>query len=84
MARPKKDGKYLNVYVEQNIYDDFEKFCEDMGQSKTTATERALRLYMDAMRKNMASTTSDINNIKAQSNDTNVSVELNIAKGQSE
>lgn len=84
MARPKKDGKYLNVYVEQNIYDDFEKFCEDMGQSKTTATERALRFYMDAMRKNMASTTNDINNIKAQSSDMNIFAKSNIVKGQSE
>lgn len=72
MARPKKDGKYLNVYVEQRIYDDFEKFCEDMGQSKTTATERALQLYMEHMRKDMASTTSNINDIKAQSGETNV------------
>lgn len=62
MGRPKKDAKYLNVYIERKIHEDFDKFCEEVGQSKTVATERALCLYMDAMRKNMSDTTNDINN----------------------
>lgn len=53
MSRPKKDAKYLNVYIERAIHEEFDEFCTELGQSKTVATERALRLYMDTMRKNM-------------------------------
>lgn len=45
--RPKKDAKYLNVYIERKLYDEFSQFCEDAGQSKTKAAERALRMYID-------------------------------------
>ena len=47
MARPKKDGKYLNVRIETAIYERLEKFSEESGQSKTFAVERALMEYMD-------------------------------------
>lgn len=47
MARPKKNGTYLNVCIETSIYERLVKFCEDAGQSKTTAVERALTLYLN-------------------------------------
>ena len=47
MARPKKNGTYLNVCIESLIYKDLVEYCEDAGQSKTTAVERALRAYLD-------------------------------------
>lgn len=47
MARPKKNGKYLNVCIEANIYDSLEQFCDDAGQTKTVAVERALTEYLD-------------------------------------
>ena len=47
MARPKKNGTYLNVCIETPIYERLEGFCEDAGQSKTVAVERALILYLD-------------------------------------
>ena len=47
MARPKKEGTYLNVRIETSIYDRLEKFSEDAGQTKTVAVERALMAYMD-------------------------------------
>ena len=34
MARPKKNGIYLNVCIEKNIYEELEIFCEDAGQTK--------------------------------------------------
>lgn len=46
MGRPKKDAKYLNVYIRRDIYDKFSKFCSELGQSKTVAAERALEQYM--------------------------------------
>lgn len=48
MARRKKDGTYLNVYIETAIYEKLEALCEDAGQTKTVAVERALMLYLDA------------------------------------
>ena len=47
MARPKKNGTYLNVCIETTIYDRLTEICEEAGQSKTVAVERALSLYLD-------------------------------------
>ena len=47
MARPKKNGTYLNVCIETPIYKRLELVCEEAGQSKTVAVERALMLYLD-------------------------------------
>lgn len=46
MGRPKKDAKYLNVYIRRDIYDEFDELCRRLGQSKTVAAERALMKYM--------------------------------------
>ncbi|MGI6622566.1 MAG: hypothetical protein ACOX4T_05430 [Acetivibrionales bacterium] len=47
MARPKKNGTYLNVCIETPIYERLEEFCDDAGQTKTVAVERALMFYLD-------------------------------------
>ena len=47
MARPKKNGTYLNVCIESPIYERLAQFCEDAGQPKTVAVERALTAYLD-------------------------------------
>lgn len=47
MARPKKNGTYLNVCIETPIYERLENLCADAGQTKTVAVERALKLYLD-------------------------------------
>ncbi len=47
MARPKKNGTYLNVCIETLIYERLVALCEDAGQSKTVAVERALTAYLD-------------------------------------
>lgn len=46
MARPKKNGTYLNVCIESNIYERLEELCSDAGQTKTVAVERALSDYL--------------------------------------
>ncbi len=52
MGRPKKDAKYLNVYIHRDVYDRFTDFCETVGQNKSVAAERALIQYMnDIMKK---------------------------------
>lgn len=47
MARPKKNGTYLNVCIETPIYERLENFCKDAGHTKTVAVERALTSYFD-------------------------------------
>lgn len=47
MARPKKNGTYLNVCIETPIYERLENFCKDAGHTKTIAVERALISYFD-------------------------------------
>ena len=47
MARPKKNGTYINVCIETSIYERLVELCEEAGQSKTTAVERALIAYLD-------------------------------------
>ena len=46
MARPKKNGTYLNVCIETPIYDRLVALCNDAGQTKTVAVERALTAYL--------------------------------------
>ena len=47
MARPKMNGTYLNVCIETPIFERLEKLCENAGQTKTAAVERALNLYLN-------------------------------------
>lgn len=47
MARAKKNGTYLNVCIETEIYDKLDKFCTEAGQTKTIAVERALTDYIN-------------------------------------
>lgn len=47
MAKPKKNGKYLNVCIDSSIYERLNQFSEDAGQPKTVAVERALTAYLD-------------------------------------
>lgn len=43
MPRQKKDWKALNVKLDASLYDQFAAYCEDLGQTKTTALERILK-----------------------------------------
>lgn len=51
MARAKKNGTYLNVCIETEIYYKLEQFCIEAGQTKTVAVERALTDYIDRYEK---------------------------------
>ena len=51
MARPKKNGKYLNVCIQEEIYKKLEEFCLEAGQTKTIAVERALAQYIENYRR---------------------------------
>ena len=47
MARPKKDGKYINFYMDAEIYAALEKYAEESGLTKTKTMEWALKQYIE-------------------------------------
>ena len=49
MARPKKNGKYLNVCILEEIYKELERYSEETGVPKTVVVEKALQKYLKEM-----------------------------------
>ncbi len=47
MARSKKDAKILNIRMDLDVYEELEKFCEETGLTKTTATEKILHKFFE-------------------------------------
>ena len=47
MARAKKDGQYINCYVEKEVVQILEQYCEETGLTKTVAIERILKKYFE-------------------------------------
>lgn len=47
MARPSKDGKALNLYIDSKVANRLQSYCDDTGVKKTTAVERILTAYFD-------------------------------------
>lgn len=45
MPRQKKNNVPVSFRIEKEIFDRLERFCDDSGQSKTVAVERALDAY---------------------------------------
>ena len=44
MARAKKNGTYLNVCIENSIYEQLNEICADAGQTKTIVVEGENRI----------------------------------------
>lgn len=55
MAREKKDGRHINLYIQREIIEMLEQYCEETGQTKTVAIERALKKYLFEHQKNKGS-----------------------------
>ena len=47
MPRSKKDAKVLNIKLATPIYIKLQKFCDESGISKTTATEKILGRFFE-------------------------------------
>jgi len=45
MAKEKKDGHYLNVYLDQKVYDRLTR----VSVTKTAAVEKGLALFLDKL-----------------------------------
>ena len=65
VARAKKDNVPVSVRLEKGIFEKLSKFCEDSGQPKTVAVERALEMYINDYYEKMG----EIVNNKDLSND---------------
>lgn len=48
MPRQKKDGHYLNCYLDAQVYDTLCRYAEEAGQTKTLALERILKQFFEA------------------------------------
>lgn len=46
MPRAKKDGKFLNCYVDRKIFEKLEQYCNETGIPKTSVVEKALGQYL--------------------------------------
>ena len=51
MGRPKKDNYPVTIRIATTVYERLNAFCERSGQSKTTAFEEALTMYLDSFEK---------------------------------
>ena len=47
MVREKKNSQPLSMRMDQSVFERLKRFCEQSGQSKTTAIERAVVKYID-------------------------------------
>lgn len=45
MAKPKKEGRFLNIKMDVSDYEILSEYCNITGQTKTIAIERAVRAY---------------------------------------
>lgn len=54
MPRPKKDAKILNIKLSTPVYEDLQQFCDESGQTKTIAVERAVIAYIEDYNKKQA------------------------------
>lgn len=48
MPRKKKDGRFINYYIDRRIYERLERYASAKGQQMTTAIERILQEHLDA------------------------------------
>lgn len=47
MPRAKKENTPTSFRLATEVYDRLTKFCEESGQPKTVAVERAITMYID-------------------------------------
>ena len=47
MAKKTKDSKPFSIRMEKSVFERLEQYCNESGQSKTIAIERAIGMYID-------------------------------------
>lgn len=53
MAKAKKVSQPLSIRMDKLTFDRLNEYCEDSGQSKTVAIERAINKYIDEYEEKM-------------------------------
>lgn len=48
MARQKKDGKKISLYVDKEILERLRTYASEKGQTLTMALERAVKAFLDS------------------------------------
>lgn len=56
MPRKKKDGRFINYYIDRGIYDRLERYAEDKAQPMTASLERILDDYLTRYEAELART----------------------------
>lgn len=54
MPRKKKNGRFINYYIDRTIFERLERYADEKGQPMTTALERILEEYLDRYDARMA------------------------------
>ena len=54
---------YINYYIQKDIKDRLDKYCEDVGQTNTMAIERILKQFLDAYEANIDLASSESSEI---------------------
>ena len=52
MSRPKKEGQYVNFYMDRSVFELLEQFSKETGLTKTVIMERAVKQYIDLIKSN--------------------------------
>lgn len=47
MGRPKKEGRYLNVRIDRDVYEKISEICEEAGHTKAFVVEKALASFIE-------------------------------------
>lgn len=47
MGRPKKEGQYLNVRIDRDVYEKISEICEEAGHTKVFVVEKALASFIE-------------------------------------
>lgn len=55
MPRKKKDGRFINYYIDRSIFERLERYADDKGQQMTAALERILEEHLDRYEAELAS-----------------------------
>lgn len=62
MGRQKKDSKPINLNLDRQLVEQLEQYCEEVGQTKTTALERILRRFLEEYYEKERNKRQDTNN----------------------
>ena len=47
MGRPKKEGRYLNVRIDRDVYEKISEICEEAGHTKAFVVEKAIASFIE-------------------------------------